>query len=38
MGPKKVWLRLLTVLECWIENHLPKNISALKMLREAMLN
>ena len=38
MGPKKVWLRLLTVLECWIENHLPKNISALKMLREAILN
>ena len=38
MGPQNVWLRLLTVVECWIENHLPKNISALKMLRESILN
>ncbi len=37
MGPQNVWLRLLTVVECWVENHLPKNLSALKMLRESIL-
>ena len=37
MGPKKVWLKLLTVVECWISTHLPKKLSALKMLREALL-
>ena len=38
MGPKKVWLRLLIVVEHWISNHLPKNLSALKMLRESLLD
>ena len=38
MGPKKVWMRLLNVVECWINNHLPKNLSALKMLHESLLN
>ena len=38
MGPKEVWMKLLTVVECWIDNHLPKNLSALKMLRESLLS
>ena len=38
MGPKEVWMRLLTVVEYWINNHLPKNLCALKMLRESLLN
>ena len=38
LGPKEVWIKLLTVVECWVENHLPKNISALKMLRESLAN
>ena len=38
LGPKEVWMRLLTVVESWINNHLPKNLCALKMLRESLLN
>tara|TARA_Y100001968_G_scaffold322556_1_gene358818 strand:+ start:10596 stop:11384 length:789 start_codon:yes stop_codon:yes gene_type:complete len=37
MGPKEVWLKLLTVLEIWIDNHLPKKVSSLQMLREVLL-
>ncbi len=37
MGPKEVWLRLLTVVECWISNHLPKKVHALSMLREILI-
>ncbi len=37
MGPKHVWLKLLTVVEFWINTHLPKNIRALSMLREALM-
>ncbi len=37
MGPQEVWMRLLTVVEYWIGNHLHKSISALKMLRESLL-
>ncbi len=33
MGPEEVWIRLLAVVECWIENHLSKNIRSLQMLR-----
>ena len=38
MGPKRVWLRLLTVVECWIENHLSRKLSSLMMLRESIIN
>ena len=38
MGPREVWMRLLTVVEFWVESHLSKNICALKMLRESLLN
>ena len=34
LGPKKVWLRLLLILETWISNQLEKELSSLKMLRE----
>ena len=37
MGPQLVWLRLLSIVEYWINNHLPRKLSALKMLREALL-
>ncbi len=36
LGPKEVWLRLLTVVECWISNHLRKKSSSLAMLRESL--
>lgn len=35
MGPPEVWLRLLTVVECWIRSHLPRPVHALAMVREA---
>ncbi len=38
MGPKDVWLRLLSVIECWIEIHLSKKIQALAMLRETVVS
>ena len=37
MGPKEVWLKLLAVIECWIENHLQRKISSLNMLRVSLL-
>tara|TARA_Y100001968_G_C19453774_1_gene770685 strand:+ start:11671 stop:12492 length:822 start_codon:yes stop_codon:yes gene_type:complete len=36
IGPKKVWLKLLLVLEIWINNHLPKKVRSLQMLREVI--
>ncbi len=38
MGPKHVWLRLLGVVECWIQSHLSTEIRSLAMLREAIIN
>tara|TARA_B100000700_G_scaffold311672_1_gene394253 strand:- start:860 stop:1726 length:867 start_codon:yes stop_codon:yes gene_type:complete len=37
MGPIEAWLKLLTVIECWIEHHLPKNLRSLQMLREVII-
>ena len=37
MGPLKVWLILLQVVETWIETHLSKKITSLSMLREIFL-
>lgn len=37
MGPKRVWLTLLKIIEIWIETHLPKKITSLSMLREIFL-
>ncbi|MED5468713.1 MAG: DNA repair protein RecO C-terminal domain-containing protein, partial [Cyanobacteriota bacterium] len=37
MGPTEVWLRLLAVVECWIRTHLPHQLRALGMLREAII-
>lgn len=36
MGPVSVWLRLLSVVECWIRCHLPRPVRSLAMLREAV--
>ncbi len=36
MGPRKVWLKLLAVVEQWIEIHLPKRVSSLNMLKEVL--
>jgi len=34
LGPKKVWLKLLFIIETWIAAQLEKDLSSLKMLRE----
>ncbi len=34
LGPKKVWLKILFILETWISAQLEKELSSLKMLRE----
>ena len=34
LGPKKVWLKILFVIETWISTQLEKDLSSLKMLRE----
>ena len=34
LGPKKVWLRILSILESWIAAQLEKELSSLKMLRD----
>lgn len=38
MGPPRVWLRLLAVIEIWIRTHLPRGNRALAMLRETQIN
>ncbi len=37
IGPKEVWLKLLSLLEHWINNHLSRNVRALTMLRESLM-
>ena len=34
LGPKKVWLKILFIIETWIATQLEKELSSLKMLRE----
>ena len=34
LGPKKVWLKILSIVESWISTQLEKDLSSLKMLRE----
>ena len=34
LGPKKVWLKILLIIESWISAQLEKELSSLKMLRE----
>ena len=34
LGPKKVWLKILFIIETWIAAQLEKDLSSLKMLRE----
>jgi len=34
LGPKKVWLKILFIIETWIATQLEKDLSSLKMLRE----
>ncbi len=36
LGPKEVWLKLLAVVEFWTNRHLPKNLHALRMLRDSL--
>ncbi len=37
LGPKKVWLRLLSVIQYWIKAHLNRNIKALSMLQTSVI-
>ncbi len=34
LGPKKVWLRLLIIIESWIKSQLGKELSSLNIMRE----
>jgi len=34
LGPKKVWLKILFIIETWISTQLEKELSSLKILRE----
>ena len=36
MGPRHVWIRLLSVVEIWIRTHLQHRSSALEILRESL--
>ncbi len=35
MGPINVWIKLLAIIDEWIENHLQRSLSSLKILRHA---
>ncbi len=36
MGPQRVWLRLLAVVEIWIRTHLPRRSRAMALLRNSL--
>ena len=38
LGPKNVWLKLLKIVEIWIETHLQKRITSLQMMREVIIS
>jgi len=38
LGPKNVWLKLLKIVEAWIETHLQKRITSLQMMRESIVS
>lgn len=38
MGPRQVWLRLFTLLECWCRVHLPRPVRSFAMVREAVVS
>ncbi len=38
LGPKHVWLKLLNVVEVWINTHLQKSITSLQMMREVQIS
>ena len=38
LGPKNVWLKLLKIVETWIEIHLQRRIKSLQMMREIMIS
>ena len=37
LGPKNVWLKLLKIIETWIETHLQRRITSLQMMREVII-
>ena len=38
LGPKNVWLKLLKIVESWIETHLEKRITSFQMMREVLIS
>tara|TARA_Y100001968_G_scaffold203876_1_gene187178 strand:+ start:320 stop:1117 length:798 start_codon:yes stop_codon:yes gene_type:complete len=38
LGPQKVWLKLLEIVETWIETHLQRRITSLQMMREVIIS
>ena len=38
LGPKHVWLKLLNIIEIWIDTHLQRRISSLQMMREVLVS
>ena len=38
LGPKQVWLKLLKIVETWIETHLQRRITSLQMMREVIIS
>ena len=38
LGPKNVWLKLLKIVEAWIETNLQKRITSLQMMREVIIS
>ena len=38
LGPEAVWLKLLTLLECWCREHLNRRIQSLRLLRSCYGN
>ena len=38
LGPFKVWMKLLNIIELWIESHLNQNINSIQMLKKILID
>ncbi len=37
LGPFKVWIKLLSIIEVWIKAHLNQNLNSIQMLKKVLL-
>ena len=38
LGPFKVWMKLLNVIDLWIQSHLNQKLNSIQMLKKVLLS